>query len=222
EEMQLALRLNPNYAQAHGTYCYYLSLLGRVEEAKMHGRRAHELDPTSRIQATLAAYPFITARQYDSAIAQFQKALDLEENFALAHRWIGKAREAKGEYLQALAEFEKCAILGGVDETKARQRFDKIRQAYNSSGPRGYWLKVLEFEQEAEASHEEPTVSEQDRWSLDCVYAQLDQKEKALDLLETGYEEGDRSGWLKFEPLLEPLRDEPRFKALLKKAGLEK
>src|SRR5439155_1343901 len=45
EEMQLALRLNPNYAQAHGTYCYYLSLLGRVEEAKMHGRRAHELDP---------------------------------------------------------------------------------------------------------------------------------------------------------------------------------
>jgi tetratricopeptide (TPR) repeat protein len=222
EEIQRALQLNPNYAPGHGFYCYYLSLLGRVEEAKVHGKRAQEIEPTSRIEATVAGYPFITAREYDQAIAQFRKALDVDKNFALAHRWIGKALEAKGEYLAALDEFEKNAILSGVDETKARQRFDKIREGYTNSGPRGYWLKVLEFELEAEASHEEPTVAEQDRWSLEGVYAQLGQTNKALDLLEKDFEEGGHGDWLKFEPLYEPLRDEPRFKALLKKAGLEK
>ncbi|HTL57849.1 MAG TPA: serine/threonine-protein kinase [Candidatus Limnocylindrales bacterium] len=221
KEMQEALRLNPNYAQAHTIACYFLSLLGQVEEAKVHGERAQQLDPTSRIAATIAGYPFIAARQYDQAIGQFRKALELETNFPLAHQWIGTALEAKGDYLGALEEFEKSAVFSGMDQTDARQRFDTIRQGYVASGARGYWLRVLEIRLEAEALQEQPKVGELDQWPLDGIYAQLGETNKAIELLERDFLGGDPS-WLRLEPLYEPLRNEPRFKALLKPAGLER
>ena len=224
QEIQAAIKLNPNYSEARCLYGYYLSLAGRVEEAIPQMQRARELDPTSRLHATSAGFPFIVARQYDLAITQFRKALELDPNFALAHLWIGKALEAKGEYLEALREFEKNAVFSGVDETKARQRFDQIRQAYATAGQRGYWLKVLEFTLAAEASHETPKVSEQDRWSLKGVYAQLGEMEKALDMLEKRIKEGDYGSvyWVNLDPLYVPLRQEPRFRAMLEKLGLQK
>ncbi|HEU0009367.1 MAG TPA: tetratricopeptide repeat protein [Verrucomicrobiae bacterium] len=223
-EIQTAIKLNPNYSEARCLYGYYLCLSGRVEEAIPQMQRARELDPTSRLHATSAGFPFIVARQYDLAIAQFGKALELDPNFALAHLWIGKALEAKGEYLEALREFEKNAVFSGVDERKARQRFDQIRQAYASAGPRGYWLKALEFTLAAEASHETPKVSEQDRWSLEGIYAQLGEMEKALDMLEKRIKEGDYGSvyWVNLDPLYVPLHEEPRFRAMLEKLGLQK
>ena len=221
-EMQEALRLNPNYPQAHTIACYFLSLLGEVEKAKVHGELAQQLDSTSRIAATIAGYPFIAARQYDQAIGQFRKALELETNFALAHQWIAKALEAKGEYLSALDEFQKSAINSGMDETKARQRFDKIRQGYLTSGARGYWEKVFAVEAQAATSHEESTVAEQDRWPLDGVYAQLGETNNAIEMLEKDFRGDEGDSWLRLEPLYDPLRNEPRFKALLKRAGLER
>jgi len=94
--------------------------------------------------------------------------------------------------------------------------------AYTNSGARGYWQKVLDLELEAEASHEERKASDVDHWGLEGVYAQLGETNKALDLLEKDFNEGGNNDWLKFEPLYEPLRDEPRFKALLKRSGLER
>ena len=223
QEIQTAIKLNPNYSEARCLYGYYLCLSGRVEEAIPQMQRARELDPTSRLHATSAGFPFIVARQYDLAIAQFRQALELDPNFALAHVWIGKALEAKGEYLEALREFEKNAVFSGVDETKARQRFDPIRQAYASAGPRGYWLKVLEFTLAAEASHETPKVSELDRWSLKGVYAQLGETEKVLDMLEKSIKESDYGAvyWVNLDPLYVSLREEPRFRAMLERLGLQ-
>jgi serine/threonine-protein kinase len=221
-EIQTAIKLDPNYSTARTIYGYYLSLQGRVEEAVPQLQRGTELDPTSRLKATVAGFPFMAARQYDLAITRFRRVLELDPSFALAHLWIGNALQAKGEYLEALGEFETNAILSGVDETKARERFEKIRQGCASNGPRGYWLKVLEFLTETEASHEKPKMPEQDRWPLDGVYAQLGEKEKALDLIAKQVDAGGYGYWLKLDPLYEPLNNEPRFRALLKKLGLER
>jgi len=67
EQILRALSLDSNYSHAHSIYCYYLSLLGRVEEAKGHGRRAQEQEPTSRTAATIAGYPYIDARPVTNA-----------------------------------------------------------------------------------------------------------------------------------------------------------
>jgi tetratricopeptide (TPR) repeat protein len=146
-EIQRALKLNPNCAQAHSFLCYYLSVQGRTEEAKQHSKRGQELVPSSRIQATVAGYPFVTARQYNQAITQFRKALDLDGNFALAHLWIVKCYEAQSKYPAALDEFATNDLLDGDDPAKVAQKYRSLREALANSGERGYWLKALEFQQ---------------------------------------------------------------------------
>src|SRR6185503_7941751 len=68
EEIRQAIHINTNYSTARGIYCYYLSLLGRWEEAVPHVKRIQESEPTSRSQIMVGSYPFITARQYDKAL----------------------------------------------------------------------------------------------------------------------------------------------------------
>ncbi len=59
-------------------------------------------------------------------------------------------------------------------------------------------------------------------FNLALIYASLNDKDKALEWLEKAYE--DRSTmliWIKVNPRLENLRSEPRFKAVVKRMGLE-
>jgi hypothetical protein len=53
------------------------------------------------------------------------------------------------------------------------------------------------------------------------AYARLGEKQKALDVIEKHFDEPGVWWKLKFEPLYDNLHDEPRFKALLKRAGFE-
>jgi serine/threonine protein kinase len=222
-EIQRALRLDPNYATAHGVYCYYLSMLDRVEEARVHGKRAQELDPTSRIEATLAGFPLVTAHHYHEAIAQFRRALELDQHFALAHLWIAKCYEALSNYPAAIQEFQARDLMSGEDSVKVAQRYEALRRALDDSGEKGYWLKLLEIAQaEEQVPVEQKRVTDTDRWFVPGIYARLGEKAKALDLLEKDFEQSGGNDWLQFEPIFDGLRDEPRFIALVKKAGLQK
>jgi serine/threonine protein kinase len=221
--IQRALRLDPNDWQAHSFYCYYLSLLGRVEEARIHGKRAHALVPTSRTTATVAAYPFVAARRYDEAIAQLNEALRLDKHFPLAHMWLAKCFEAQANYPAAINEFETSDLLDGDDPAKVAGKYAALRKALAHDGERGYWQQVLELEQaEAALPQEEKKVTQHDRWALPGIYAQLGDKAKALELLKKDVEENGGNDWLKVEPLYNSLRDDPAFQVLLKKSGLEK
>src|SRR5262249_3537072 len=89
QEIQRAIRLKPNYSLAHGTSGFICALGGRTREAHRELEEAQRLDPVSRIQATVAGFPYLTERDYDGALTQFRKAIALDPNFPLAHMWIG-------------------------------------------------------------------------------------------------------------------------------------
>jgi serine/threonine protein kinase len=110
EEIQKAIKLKPKYSLAHGIYGYYLALGGRTRESHRELEEAQRLDRISRIQATVAGFPFLVERDYAGALAQFRKAIALDPNFPLAHMWAGVTLEAKGDYLAAIAEYEKFAL----------------------------------------------------------------------------------------------------------------
>src|SRR5206468_995116 len=97
EEIKQAIKRDPNYGLAHSLYGFYLALLGRVEESHILFARAQELDPTSRDLAATAMYPFLVARQYQQAIAQVNKALALDPNWAAAHLVIAQIYEDWGK-----------------------------------------------------------------------------------------------------------------------------
>jgi serine/threonine protein kinase len=216
-EIVRAITLNPQSSVARDMYVLFLSLQGRAEEAQPHAQRSQELEPTARTTALVAAMPFFAARQFDRAIAQAKRVIELDKNFAEAHNFLGRCYEAQSNYLAAIEEFKTSDLLEGREPPIAD--YAALREAYNTLGQEGYLRKSIEFIHRDAALPE----SEKDFYEVDLpsYYARLGEKEKALDELEKNAHEGFQNQLL-FEPMFDTLRDEPRFKALLKRAGLEK
>lgn len=91
KEARRALDLNPNYAHAYDMRSIYLHAMGRPSEAMAETRRALELDPLSLHMNTAFGEDAYYARQYDAAIAQLEKAVNLEPRYYRAYLCLGKA-----------------------------------------------------------------------------------------------------------------------------------
>src|SRR5262249_60195131 len=92
-EIQRAIKLKPDYSLAHGIYGYYCALEGRIDESHRELSEAQRLDPISRIQATVAGFPFLVEGDNDGALSQFRQAIGLDRDFTLATIWTGSDLE---------------------------------------------------------------------------------------------------------------------------------
>jgi len=217
EEIKRAIRLNPNYPMGHSLYGYYLSLLGRTDEALREVQRGAKLDSaSSRITALITWYPYMASRQFDEAIKQLKSVIELDGNFLFARIWLGRCYEAQSNYLAALKEYEKADLVSGEDLGKTKDFYDAWRQAHELRGEQGYWEKKLEDLEPDSTSGERG-----DSRLIAGCYAKLGEKEKALKELEENFDHMAVWNALKFEPMFDSLHDEPRFKKLLKRAGFE-
>ena len=139
-EYRRALELNPNYPTAHQWLAEHLSAVKRFDEAIAEVRRALELDPLSLIINRIYADILVDARRFDEAIEQFQKTIELDPNFPTAHYFLARAYEAKGEYDDAVREYNTAAAVSMVPpETLA-----KMSEAYAKSGWKAYVKAALE------------------------------------------------------------------------------
>src|SRR6185503_11773883 len=110
-EFQKALQRSPNYAEAHHWYGIYLANLGRHDEAFKHAEMAVERDPLSLLMNMTAALNFYTGREYDRAIEQLQKVIEMDANFPAAQSVLGCVYVQKQMYEEALGQFEKVMKL---------------------------------------------------------------------------------------------------------------
>ena len=90
-EFKRAIELNPNYATAHHWYSVHLRGVGRPEEAMAESRRAQELDPLSLTINQTVGGVFYAKRQYDQAIEQLRRTLEMDQNFPLTRVRLGRA-----------------------------------------------------------------------------------------------------------------------------------
>jgi len=95
-EFRRAIEINPSYADAHQMYSFYLSATGRFDEALAEMRRAQELEPFSLVKIAGIGEILYFQHQYDQAIEQYQKALEMDPNSGFAHWAIGNAYVNKG------------------------------------------------------------------------------------------------------------------------------
>ena len=124
--------------------------------------------------------------------------------------------------LQLWMNTEAFDLLSGQDPAKIDPGYAAVRQAYESHGEVGYWQKRIELTLARESLPEAQRIdSEIVNEPLAGYYAKLGEKQKALDELEKHFDEPNVWHQIKFEPLYDSLHDEPRFKALVKRAGLE-
>jgi TolB-like protein/DNA-binding winged helix-turn-helix (wHTH) protein/Tfp pilus assembly protein PilF len=212
KEFKRAIELNPRYAPAHQWYGGYLSATDRFREADAEKKRALELEPLSLVinfDVGLASY---YSRNYDQAIDQFQKTLELDANFPPPHIYLAAAYEQKGMFEEAITAFQR-AITVTQDPFKARAMAG-LAHVYAVSGTKIEARKILaELQTLSEHSYIPATDTA-------MVYTGLGDKDKAFAQLEKAYEEHSFSlSNLKVEPRFDPLRSDPRFADLLRRIG---
>ncbi len=207
-----AIDLNPKYASTYNFYSIALAIVGRYEEAITLIQKALELDPLSPGINSIAGWVFYFARQYDRAIEQGRRTVSLDPSFAGGHHRLGMAFLQQGMHEEAVASFEEAINLSdGSPMMKA-----VLGVAYALSNNRDAANNVLaELEQLSRKRYVSP-------YDKALVCAGLDEKEKALEYLQKAYEEhSQKLVMLQVEPILDPLRDDPRFTDLLRQMNLK-
>jgi len=210
---QKAIELDPAYVLAHHWYALCLTAIGKPNEAVNEMKKARELDPLStRINADLGM-AYLSAGKFDEAIEQEKNTLELNPKASGAF-WIrGMAYQQKKNIGEAIKDYQHALELSPNDQNYLAALGHVYASSGNSSAARNI-LDTLSALNKTE--HVSP-------FFFALVYAGLNDKEKALEWLQKAYEEKSGSvRYLKMEPRLQSLRNEPRYIALMKKIGLEK
>jgi TolB-like protein/Tfp pilus assembly protein PilF len=206
-EPERAIQLNPNYATAHHWLALPLMTSGQFDRGIAQANRAIELDPLSLICNSDLSWIYFNARRYDQAEAQARKTLEIDSHFAVAHYYLGETLQFKGKLTDAIAEFQKSA-----DLNKDPFSLSMLGQAYARQGKNDEARKVLaRLTEEAKWRYVSP-------YALAVVLTALGDNAHAIDQLEHGYDDtGFYISLIKVDPLLDDLRGDPRFGALVQK-----
>jgi len=210
-ELKLAIELNPTSAIVHQRYAVYLRFVQRFEEALAEGRRAVELDPTSHARNASVGGTLYFAGHYDQAIEQLRRALELESNNGFARVLLGRAYAQKGMFEQAKTEYEKLvSITGKVPESLAHRGHLCAKSGKNKV--------ALELLNELEELYKSEYVP---HYYKAFFYTALGRHAEAFESLERAYQGHEISLCiLGIDPMLDDLRDDPRFLDLLQRIGL--
>jgi TolB-like protein/Flp pilus assembly protein TadD len=215
-EFRRAIELNPGYALARIWYAQYLYATQRFEEAVTQAQVAQQLDPASLFVITRAGAAYFFAGRVEEAMATWQRARELDPTHPDVGLLPGRSYVKLGMNQDAIAVLEKALIfterdplvLGALAHAYARAgRREEARKLVGE-------LKRLDERLEAEGR----SIP---RFSFIWAYAGLGDKEQAFAWLEKAYQERrDRVFLLNVDPLLNPLRSEPRFQDLVRRVGL--
>jgi len=221
-ELKRAIELNPNDEVAHTVYAYYLHSMGRADEGLAEMKRAYELNPLSiRINSGLGdMLAFAHAhRQYDQAIEQFRKTIELEPAqwiLGSIYWHLGAVYEKKGMYVEAINEYQKGMNLSGDSDLAAAFEQDYKARGF-SEAKRVVMQKNLQKMREASKRERVPPLP------FAFIYAELGEKEQAFEWLEKAYEEHSSTLVHLGDGMVctcDALRSDPRFADLLRRIGL--
>ena len=212
QEYRQAVALNPNSASAHDYFSPFLAGMGRLDEALREGLLAQELDPSEDHLSNILCM----RGEYDRAIDLLQRIATSHPDDGMAHYNLYRAYSQKGAHKEAVEELVKAANLFGMSDLASN-----LQRVFAAFGWRRAMRQFAKDMESAQAAGLE-FVPE----NLAVAYVALGDKDRAFYWLEQGYEHREMAShdWgvmiLKVDPLLAPLRSDPRFKDLLRRMGL--
>jgi serine/threonine protein kinase/Tfp pilus assembly protein PilF len=204
-ESELALAANPNSTDAHRLNGLRFLFLGRFDEALAEEQRALEIEPLSTAGNINYSYALFYAGRIDDSEAQTKKAIELAPDFWLSHHYLSIIYRYKGNYAQSVEELAKSKDLR--DETEAARL---IRESFAKGGWQGF-LRAMTVEH---------APMKMTPYNIAGFYAEAGDKDRAFAALNEAVDKYDQFiGFVKIDPFLKPLRDDPRFQQVVKRIG---
>ncbi len=204
-EQKRAIELNPNYWEGHRRHGLLLENLGRFEEARTAFRRALEIDPLSPVTNFEVAHLLFYERRYEESETLSKKNVELDPNFWYARLQLFYVYRMKRNYAAAVEELAKVQDARGEPDAAKL-----IRESFTGGDWQGFLRKI---------------TGERSRLKLypyfvAGLFAELGENDKAFAMLNEAIETKDQhTTWMKVDPYMDPLRDDPRFKEVLRRAG---
>jgi eukaryotic-like serine/threonine-protein kinase len=211
ENFRRAIRADPSYPTGHHWYGDFLAGRGRLDESLREMRRAHELDPLSRQIGSELGWVYYLMHRSDEATAQIRQTLELDQNYGQAHFRLGLVQIQQHRYPEAIASFRRAIDLGAFYPLAA----SGLAFAYAASGNRDSAMRIVNDLKQRSARELVPPVH------IAMAYAGLGDATRGIEWLNRGIDQRDiyiPENF--FEPVLDPLRKDPRFGQVLTRMGL--
>jgi serine/threonine-protein kinase len=207
-ELRRATELSPSLALAHFYLGTSFARQGRLDESIEKYLKARELDPLSSIIARAATLPYYLKRDYVRALELLRQADDLGPAFTTTYEI--------GIYIQSRLIDETLAEL---EKAKRERPRDPLLiygtgMVYAAQGKRTEALQIIKDLEEMSGANQS-----QAHW-IAKIYATLNEKELAFSWLKRGLATGAIGSFYKDEPVWDPIRSDPRFTDLVRRAGI--
>jgi len=215
--LRRALALNPNSAIAHLRYAWELCSAGDLNNAVREMKRAQALDPVSPTSNTALGIMLAFARQYRGAMEYCYKAAELAPNDVDVQENLAFAYAVNGMYGQAIERYRKA---GEMDPNEKGESLTSIATVLALAGRKhdadSIMPEILQLASKGKA----------DPFDIAVLYGARDEKDAAFDWLAKALRQGSDvrtnahdAGIIRYDPVLDPLRSDGRFTALLRQYG---
>jgi TolB-like protein/DNA-binding winged helix-turn-helix (wHTH) protein len=204
QEYLQAISLDPNDAEVHSSYAIFLVAMGKPQEAIAELKKAQSLDPVSERTNMVSTYVLYFAHQYDQAVDQGKKTLELYPDSRATDYWMGHIYEQKKMPAESFAYYLKSNSVPPAEVAA-------LHAAFAKDGLRGFWQRELKI---SERKPDWPC------WK-GIFYAHTGDQEHAMQALVQSFDHHcDGLQFLKTNPVFDPLRDDPRCRELISKLKL--
>jgi len=209
-EFLRAIELNPSYYIARHYYSNYLVATSRFEEAISEAEEATRLDPVSPAPQTNLASILWHSHQFDRAVAEAEKALELNRDYARGVEYLGRAREQAGAVDAAIEAFQTSLAIEEGQGTRA-----SLAYAYTLAGRLDEATKILRQLQET------AQTSFVSAYSFALIHLGLGHIDEVFTWLDKAYDERSSAlPLLNVNPRFASLHGDARFKRLIGRLGL--
>jgi tetratricopeptide (TPR) repeat protein len=185
--------------------------VGRNDEAAAMIKRAQELDPLSSVIGVNVSRMYQLQNNHDASIENSLKIIELDPNFGPAYEYLALSYLKRGRNAEAIVAAEKAADL----TNRAGITLGDMGYVYAATGKRAEAVAVVK-ELEAKYARKE-AIGQYNA----AVYVGLGDKDNAFEWLEKDFQaRNGKLAEIRWQIQFEPLRDDPRYKNLLKRMGL--
>jgi tetratricopeptide (TPR) repeat protein len=202
-DLEKALALNASDSRVQIGYGRLLIALGNVPEAIAATRKAVDLDPLSSIAWAQLGRMLTASGQLPEAEDALARTLEISPESEYAQFHMGELQLLEGKPRDALVSFQKAGTYGPAGVAMAEYSLGHAKESQHALDE-----QIARYSQGA-------------AYQVGEIYAWRGEKDKAFEWLDRAFDQHDGGlTFIKNDPLLASLRDDPRFAALMKKLGL--